>query len=266
MPRRRRLHFPFVAHDFDAGKLEWGMPVTDMKYVKYEMGAQLAEANVYVLDDVITHAAGHGTLRQVADAWARLLVSPSLHTCKPDRIEGEEYLPRPFNRMAFNALADLLDYAVHNRQRWPNPVRGRLHDFARERAGDHSVRAYLVGEYNENDGYNVGRHPLTRAARSCACKLTRKRCEDCPDCAWQPATGNRPAGCVPSALVAGDADAAADMARRMGPKEWFAPDDAGVDEVDAGPMGRFVQTPGGFARKVYPRGPPRARRRGTGFG
>ena len=253
---RRKLHFPFVARAFELHGLDWDAPVSDLKYIKQEMTAQLAAEDIHTVQDVITHATQFNNLFDVAESWARILQSPSLHRCKECAGNADKYLPRPFNRMAFNALADVLDYAVQNRLLWENPVRARLHKYGRDNVG--GVRNFLVNTYNENDRRNVGKHPLTKAARTCACKQSKRACDDCPNCVWMSASGNRPPGCVPRNMAETNGEHAA-------PHEWYAHNDASVDQADASALGPFVKGVGeaGFMRKVYERGNPHEQRRRT---
>lgn len=161
-------------------------------------------------------------------------------------------------------MADILDYAVATRntgqfaQFFGPAVRNRLRDFRNQHLADEpgSTFNYLVNEYNEHNRGNTGpQHPLVRAARSCPCHLTAGACNAAPECRWVPRSHHNPeAGCIARDLSNPDGTQRAAAHRRHVEDEFFNPDDAGMLEVEAGPMGPLVRAGNaGAFRKIHRR-------------
>lgn len=212
MPRSRRRFERSVDNLFHRHTINWDHDITRLNHIAATMGAQLAAVGVVSLMDFVRYICiDCGHIRDAARKMAQVLVTPRLHECAGAQAN---YLPRIFNRFAFNSLADLLDYAVQQRNQghlFAPAVRNQLRLYHTQRHPHDSVYAWLF-EYNEHNGDNVRPGPA-RAARSCPCSVSANTCNAQPQCRWLKATHKQPAGCVARALSDPDGENT-DLAQR----------------------------------------------------
>lgn len=103
----------FKRSNFSTNSFDWDSDVEWLKYIKTYFGDELRKKNIYKLGDVVNavlvavEAAPQNppeeTIRDLVGSWT---INKHAHECR-----SNDYLPRPVNRFAFNALIDLVDFA-----------------------------------------------------------------------------------------------------------------------------------------------------------
>jgi hypothetical protein len=223
MPPRSNAFRRRVPYLFSIGALGWNSPVELLPYIGAEIRDQLHGYNLHILRDVAMTAFAisvdinfGGTVQDRIFNWlAQLTTNPRGHTCQG------HYLVRPYNRMAFNSLVDLIEYAtIVAPLPQGNALAGMVHI-------DPTWFAKLICESNEggyvnpaiiypftpnqfrntdlctfpNNRGNIGRAIHGAGAiRQCPCIASAAQCGDRPGCQWVPMP-NDPAlpqggGCV----------------------------------------------------------------------
>ena len=96
-----------------AGTVAWGSPVRSLRFIGPAMAASLAAPpfNCHTLLDVVVHFSGLlGPGQSIAARTQTIHQQLTLATRNPRGLTCTDspYLIRPFNRMAYNVLADLL--------------------------------------------------------------------------------------------------------------------------------------------------------------
>lgn len=262
MPRSKKFE-PFVGRFFAEDKITWQSEIDTLKHIGPFLKTQLNTAGITTLESAILLLTEANDLQQVANIISDLMRSPSVNECK-NMDTPNPYLPRAFNRMGFNALADLLHYAARHPEPFTEDVQEKLEQFSGE---VDSIRAWLIGTFNENDGDNVHHTPATRAVRKCPCWRTAQTCGADADCQWIPRSAQNPlAGCVPQFMnIAGNME---EVHKRVAPLDIFPNTPAGraaMQEGDWQIRGVVLPGPdGGFLVRVPIRQSLRAKRRKTG--
>jgi hypothetical protein len=261
---------PFVGAHFANGKINWQSRVSDLKYIGPHLTNQLNAAGIDTLESVVVYLVEAANLSEIGKLLAELTRSPSINECKGmDENPPQPYLPRAFNRMGFNALADLLHFAAtgaYHNDPFDEDIRERLNEYVEE-LPDGNVRQWLVRTFNEKDGANIGAHADVRAARRCPCWKTDATCGADAGCQWIPRSAQNPtAGCVPQNMtLAGNMDEAG---HRVAPMDIFPNTPAGRAAMQAGEWRvRGVTLPGpngGFLVRIPIRQSTRTKRRRTG--
>lgn len=272
MPKKFK---PFVPGAFASEEITWESPVKNLRYIGNHLSNQLNAAGIYTLNDVILYLSDTDDLGKAAKLIAELTRSPSINECKGmDKNPPQPYLPRAFNRMGFNALADLLHYAcTHND--FADDIQENLDAFREQVVGDPAknlapgdVRGWLIREFNENDGANLGNNPETKAMRRCPCWKTAGTCNADAGCQWVPGSHQNPLpGCVPQFMIAAGGNMAA-VRHRVTPLDVFPNTPAGRAAMQEGDWRfRGVAFPGpngGFLVRIPVRQSQRPKRRRTG--
>lgn len=258
---------PFVGGYFANGRVTWDSEVGSLKYIGEHLRNQINAMGIHTLREAVVHLCEAADIGEVGRMIADLTRSPSVNECKGmDENPPRPYLPRAFNRMGFNALADLLHYASTHQDPFEDETCERLDEFAAEVAnGD--IRQWLVREFNEHDGANIGVNADTRAARRCPCWKTAATCGADDGCQWIPRTAQNPTpGCVPQFMtIAGNAE---ESRQRVAHMDVFPNTPAGRAAMQAGDWQiRGVVLPGpngGFIVRIPVRQSARVKRRKTG--
>lgn len=197
MPRRTKKFVPFVDAQFATNKLNWDSNVRKLKYFGAELTNQLNVAGIDTLRDVIEYVdekTNDATVNDLALVLMQLTRSPHINECKGT--EDNPYLPRAFNRMGFNALADLVHFAAQTNNVFDDDVNEKLEGFVQD-AENNDIRRELVQSYNENNGANIGPNANAQAMRRCPCRRTPDTCNADDDCQWIARGGqNNTPGCV----------------------------------------------------------------------
>jgi hypothetical protein len=176
------------------GPVQWNAPVSTLRYIGPYFAGILQNQNINSLLDVVlyflmrTEEAIDTDFpeRYLFQKFAELTRNQNAQTCQ------DGYLPRPINRMAFNALVDLVDYARRHPGEFDNPEYLAPFDLL-----NFNLAPTLLCRMNEGQGPsqdpqfmcnkvplmgNVGDEPEITSMRRCPCINNADACNG--DCVW----------------------------------------------------------------------------------
>ena len=168
----------------DPDHLDLSSPISAVKYIGKDtaerLNAEHGIATIADFRDYLNRMVTTFSVPQLQNAIALLTGNRRRHTC------DKEYLVRPLNRMAFNALADLAVQLLEVTDDAGNPVAAEVGD---------DVAEALICKFNEGtrrngawdpddpsaapfcDGTAGSVGPAARAMRKCPCLITRGQCD-----------------------------------------------------------------------------------------
>lgn len=225
---------PKVQAAFEAGQLTWESSVRDLKYFGQYLETRLNNLNIYNIADLVQYLltqinqnANDDIIVNAFQAIAPLVFNAFAQQCKGD------YLSRPLNRMGFNIIADVLQYARLYAD-WPD---ANLN--ATLQALPINIGGVLICNFNERLQPNAlgpnGEMPATycnkiamygnvgsdmASLRSCPCTLNPDACQG--DCMWVPGMPGEPGACISRVAVYDRGNHVLDQ--EPYPGDWY-PDD-----------------------------------------
>jgi hypothetical protein len=191
LKNKKMPHRPYLRLQ---GPVQWNAPVSSLKYIGPYYTGILQTQNIIRIIDVVRYFSMRTAEalnedipeRYLFIKFAELTRNQNAQMCKG------RYNPRPINRMAFNALVNLVDYAYHNPQEFDNP------DFLEPFYYlDFDLAPTLLCSMNEGQGPsqddltmcdkvqlmgNVGDEPEILSMRNCPCINDINACNG--DCVW----------------------------------------------------------------------------------
>ncbi len=185
---------PYRPYRRIVGPVRWNDPVTTLRYIGPYYAEILENFEVITLRDVVVYFSFRALEAIVEpspedymfEKFAELTRNRNAQTCQ------EGYLPRPINRMAFNALVDLVDYAIQHPAEFNDPeVLLRFDDLDLNLAGVLACRMNEGHEPSDDPQFlcnkvplmgNVGDEPEIRSMRRCPCIDNAEACNG--DCTW----------------------------------------------------------------------------------
>lgn len=210
-----------MPHHFPKGNAEdffndhgWDSAITELRYVGPWIGGQIQNATStaatptaaqtlsYLLKRAGQVRRGYGTHNAALEA---VVAAVSLNKRILDCTD-KGYLPGPVNRMAFNALIDLVAYAKDH----AHPLTGAARTFLNKLGSSQSIRKNVICKWNEgtdladDDGSDemcdlgqptavYGSGEFAQALGKCPC-MSKDACEHADSCSW--VTVGNDEGCV----------------------------------------------------------------------
>jgi hypothetical protein len=204
-------YFPRGNSDAFFQEHTWNSPITDLKYIGPWVGGLIRDALGtndmpsagqtidYVLRRSQQVRRGYRTNHEALEAVvAALSLNRRLLECTPSG-----YMPGPVNRMAFNAIIDMIAYAKTHQHPFVGPARTFLNKLDAVR-----LKKYVICGWNEGtdlaDGGDgmcdlslpsavFGQGAFAQALGHCPCK-SQDDCTSDPQCRWVDIDGTE--GCV----------------------------------------------------------------------
>ena len=176
------------------GPVQWNAPISTLRYIGPYFAGILQNQDINSLLDVVLYFSVRAEEavntdfpeRYLFQKFAELTRNQNAQTCQ------DGYLPRPINRMAFNALVDLVDYAIRHPDQFDNVEFLEPFDLL-----NFNLAPTLLCRMNEGQGEsqdpqlmcdkipfmgNVGDEPEITSMRHCPCINNINACNG--DCVW----------------------------------------------------------------------------------
>ena len=196
MPRRHKEFIRTAPHLFANGNVNWNSDVGNLKYIGGQYAGILQQLNIDTVGEVVEAAVD--AVQQAAQAqpedvifdliggWTR---NARAHSCHG---KNKNYLVRPINRFAFNALVDVVDYAQsvgynqngYNASTLPNNLASTLICDNNEGLQMNPNWDHQTPFCNRVAGRgSAGTHAGAVGMRKCPC-LGQQDCQSNVNCTW----------------------------------------------------------------------------------
>jgi hypothetical protein len=249
---------PVVQAAFEAGQLAWDSPVRDLKYIGPYLEGRMNNFNIFTIADLVQYLllsisqnANNDIILDAFQAIAPIVFNANAQRCK------QNYLSRPLNRMGFNVIADVLQYARLFAD-WPDEaLDATLKALPLNIGGvlccnfNERLQANPLGPNNELPATYCNKIPMygnvgsdMASLRSCPCTLNPDACQG--DCMWVPGMPGEPGACISRVASYDRGNHVLD--EQPFPGDWYPENEYPPSKRDTA---RYVPVPPGPGRYGY---------------